>query len=124
MAKKKLQYDSQAIVAGQVKEEWVRPLCHGPLNPKFSIKAARVIAEMGAGPKPAALAWPPSYVPLKHSPAERAAKVALIKKLAEDLDNPMKGNYGMTLESLILHATALLADQALLTGRGHKGPAR
>lgn len=28
------------------KEAWVKPLCHGPLNPKYSVKANRVANEM------------------------------------------------------------------------------
>ena len=63
----------------------------------------------------------PSWVPQEHSEKERAAKVALIKKLAEDLGTPGLGNFGATLESIVIHASALLKDESVRTGRGQKG---
>jgi hypothetical protein len=82
----------------------------------------RVVNETAADVKRAPLSWPPAYVPQEHTPAERAAKVALIKVLAEDLGAPGKGNFGATLESIVEHASALLRDEAVRTGRGFKGP--
>lgn len=61
-------------------------------------------------------------IPQENTEKERVAKVAMIKALAEDLDTPGKGNYGATLESLVIHASSLLRDNAIRTGRGLKGP--
>ena len=62
----------------------------------------------------------PSWVPQEHSEKERAAKVKLLKDLAADLGSSGKGNFGATLESIVLHASALLRDEAVRTGRGLK----
>ena len=63
--------------------------------------------------------WTPSWVPQAHTEAEKEHKAALVRALASDLSTS-KVNYAATLESIVIHASALLADETTRTGRGLK----
>jgi hypothetical protein len=63
------------------------------------------------------------WVPGRLPDAERAADIAMIKKLAEDLSYN-KVNYPATLESIVLRARKLFDEEALFIGRGESGPAK
>ncbi len=62
---------------------------------------------------------PRSWVPDRIPEAERAAEIALLRTLADDLSYG-QANYAATLESIVVRARRLFDDEARMIGRGYK----